>query len=309
MNNDGKAGRILIREHAMSNILVDGQLHDVTGKKVRDRAARLSQQDKEETDRGMNSFFLKFTLSTESIFDISNLGIDCGSYNRFMCITFIPPSSPIPTASVNNFLTTIRNPPVDHEMFSVLPVTSSSAIYSINSFLDLPTMTRGSPLKFCNKSPEAQFITSFPPGRVIWHTNGSIIVSSNGILVSARCSKSIPDRIGSELLATYKQMEQHQPFLVRGKQVANVCADFVVTGLKEDQNTKLKMSHAPKNECSAFLELEMRSKLRGLFMKHIYLTIKSEFGWFFEPVNHWLRCSKVDLYGDFVTGVTAGRLF
>ncbi len=82
-----------------------------------------------------------------------------------------------------------------------------------------------------------------------------------------------------------------------------------MTGLKEDRNTKLKMSHAPKNECSAFLELEMKSKLRGLFMKHIYPTIKSEFGWLFEPVNHWLCCSKVDLYADFLSGVTAGRLF
>jgi hypothetical protein len=55
MNNASKAGRILIREHAMRNRLVDGQLHDVTGKKVGDRAAHLSQQDKEEADRGMNS--------------------------------------------------------------------------------------------------------------------------------------------------------------------------------------------------------------------------------------------------------------
>jgi hypothetical protein len=246
MNNTGKAGWISIREHAMSNRLVDGKLHDVTGKKVRDRAALPSQQDKEVADRGVNSFFSTFKLRMDSIFDISNLGIYCGSYNRFMCIRFIPPPSSIPTASVNNFLRTICNPPVDNEMFSVLPVTSSSATYPINSFMDLPTITRGSPLKFCNKSPEAQFITSFPPGRVIWHTNGSIIVNSNGILVGARCSESIPGRIGSELLAIYKQMEHHRPFLVRGKQVANVCANFVVTGLKEDQKRKLKMSHAPK---------------------------------------------------------------
>jgi hypothetical protein len=79
MNNAGKAGQILIREHAMSNRLVDGKLHNVTGKKVRDRAAHLSQQDKEEAERGINSFSLKFTLSMNSIFDISNLGIDCGS--------------------------------------------------------------------------------------------------------------------------------------------------------------------------------------------------------------------------------------
>ena len=44
-------------------------------------------------------------------------------------------------------------------------------------------------------------------------------------------------------------------------------------------------------------------------MKHIYPTIKGEFGWLFEPVNHWLSCSKVELYAGFVSGVTAGRLF
>jgi hypothetical protein len=41
-------------------------------------------------------------------------------------------------------------------------------------------------------------------------------------------------------------------------------------------------------------------------MKHIYPTINSEVGWHFEPVNHWLHCSKVELYADFVSGFTAG---
>jgi hypothetical protein len=54
-------------------------------------------------------------------------------------------------------------------------------------------------------------------------------------------------------------MESHRPLLIRGKQVANVCAKFVFTGLKEDQNTKLKMLHAPKNEHTALMEIEMRS--------------------------------------------------
>ncbi len=62
MNNTGKAGRILIREHAMSNRLVNGKLHDVTGKKVRDRAACPSQQDKEVADRGVNSFFIEIQI-------------------------------------------------------------------------------------------------------------------------------------------------------------------------------------------------------------------------------------------------------
>jgi hypothetical protein len=130
-----------------------------------------------------------------------------------------------------------------------------------------------------------------------------------GILVRTKCCKSIPDGIGSKLLLIYKQMESHRPFLVRGKQVANVCANFVVTGLKEDQNTKIKMSHAPKSELSALIEVNTRSKLQALFLQHIYPTIKCEFGWLFEPVNHWLACSKVELYAHSMSVVTGCRLF
>ena len=152
-------------------------------------------------------------------------------------------------------------------------------------------------------------MTSFPPNSVIRHDSGSVILDSSGVLVGARWSKSIPNRIGLELLSIYNQMESHRLFLVRGKQVANVCANFVVSGLKEDQNTKLKMSHAPKSERTALMEMEMRSKLQALFMRNIYPTIKCEFGWLFEPVNHWLHNSKVELYAHWVSGVTAGKLF
>ncbi len=84
-------------------------------------------------------------------------------------------------------------------------------------------------------------------------------------------------------------MELHCSFLMRGKDVANVCANFVVTGLKQVLNTKLKMSHLPKNQKSAHLEMEMRSKLRGIFMNHVYPVVKQEFGWLFEPINSWLE--------------------
>ena len=69
---------------------------------------------------------------------------------------------------------------------------------------------------------------------------------------------------------------------MRGKDVANVCSNFVVTGLKQDLNTKLKMSHSPKNHKSALLEMEMRSKFRGIFRK-LYPTVCNEFGWLFDP--------------------------
>jgi hypothetical protein len=96
---------------------------------------------------------------------------------------------------------------------------------------------------------------------------------------------------------------------MRGKDVANVCSNFVVTGLKQDLNTKLKMAHSPKNHNSALLEMKMRSKLRGIFRNHVYPIVRNEFGWLFHPINSWLVMDKVVLHSYFVSGVTAGKLF
>ena len=44
-------------------------------------------------------------------------------------------------------------------------------------------------------------------------------------------------------------------------------------------------------------------------MKHIYPLVKLEFGWLLEPINNWLKKNNVKLYAQFVSGVTAGKLF
>jgi len=44
-------------------------------------------------------------------------------------------------------------------------------------------------------------------------------------------------------------------------------------------------------------------------MKKIYPLVKQEFGWLFEPINDWLKQNDIELYAQFVTGVTAGKLF
>jgi hypothetical protein len=121
--------------------------------------------------------------------------------------------------------------------------------------------------------------------------------------------RTIGNIVANQLINIYKQMELHHPFLMRGKDVANVCAKFMVTGLKQDQNTKLKMSHSSKSVKSAKLDMEMQSKLRTFFMKHIYPIVRNKFGWLYEPINCWLEKSNVMLYSYFVSGVTAGKLF
>ena len=76
-------------------------------------------------------------------------------------------------------------------------------------------------------------------------------------------------------------MEKYQPFLFQGVDAANVFANFVVTGVKQDNNTKLKMPHSPKSEKYAYPEMKMREKLQGIFRNHIYPLVKQEFGWLF----------------------------
>ena len=170
-------------------------------------------------------------------------------------------------------------------------------------------MTKGSQLKFCCWANENQFATSFEHNQILRHSTGTVLQDSNGTLLGARCSASVSKIISHELLKIYNQMELHRCFLMRGKDVANVCTNFVVTGLKQDLNTKLKMLHSPKNHKSAMLDMEIHSKLRGIFRKHVYPIVRNEFGWLFEPINSWLEMNKVVLHSYFVSGVTAGKLF
>jgi hypothetical protein len=140
---------------------------------------------------------------------------------------------------------------------SILTTTNTCHSFPMYAFNDAPTMTCGSILKFCYRVSESQYITSFPPNSVLRHPNGTVLLNSDGIMLGERCSQSLSSRTTSELMLCFNQMELHRPFLQRGKEVANVCANFVVTGLKEDQNTKLKMTHSPKKQSSANLDMEM----------------------------------------------------
>ncbi len=92
--------------------------------------------------------------------------------------------------------------------------------------------------------------------------------------------RTIGNIVANQLINIYKQMELQRPFFMRGKNVANVCAKFVVTGLKQDQNTKLKMSHSLNSVKSASLEMEMRSKLRTFFMKPLTQLFATNLGGF-----------------------------
>jgi len=210
-----------------------------------------------------------------SVEDIVSFGMNTESYQRFILMTSNQPDDPIPSNCIYDFLTTIRNPQVLHKQFVQRPTTNQSHFWPIGTFHDSPSMTKGSPLMFYNQGDEIQFATTFEENRILRHTTGTVLQDSSGILLGSRCSGTIGNIIANKLIKISNQMELHRCFLMRGKDVANLCANSVVTGLKQDLNTKLKMSHSPKNHKSASLEMEMQSKLRGIFMKHVYHVVQN----------------------------------
>jgi hypothetical protein len=205
---NGSLAVILLREHSMSNRLVDGILHSVPGKMRLDRACHAHPEDRIEAKQVLCNFITKFHVVDQSVENICNLKFNNLSYQSFMAMTFIQPDTPIPREYMNDFLTTIRHErPVTHKKISVIPTTSSSHSYQVDIFKDSPTMTRASILKFCNNCPEEQYITSFLPNRVVRHQNGTVLLNSNRILIGARCSKKISNKTGHELLLIYQEME------------------------------------------------------------------------------------------------------
>ena len=234
LSKSGSTGNVLVRDHALSNGLVDGNLHHLPGKKIKDRAIRCEFIDREVANKLYHDFLSRFKVYSMSVEDIVAFDQDIESYHRFLHMTSVPPDNPILSHCIYDFLTTIRTPTVSHQQFSARPNTLQSHCWPMGKFLDSPSMTKGSLLKFCCWKSEIQFVTSFEQNHILRHSTGTVLQDSNGILIGARCSGTIGTFITTELLNIYKQMELHRCFLMRGKDVANVCSNFVVTGLKQD---------------------------------------------------------------------------
>jgi hypothetical protein len=96
-----------------------------------------------------------------SVKDIVAFGLDIEFYQRFLCMTLIPPDDPIPSNCIHDFLTIIRTPPVLHKQFTQCPNTNQRHFWPIGTFHNSPSMTKGSPMMFCNWGEEIQFVTSF----------------------------------------------------------------------------------------------------------------------------------------------------
>ena len=97
-------------------------------------------------------------------------------------------------------------------------------------------------------------------------------------------------------------MEKYREFLQRGKEVANVCGNFVVTGFKSDLNTKLYMTHNASSVEHAFPEMQVRLRLKRRFLRYVYPIARHEFGWLFEPIME----AAGSFYAAFVIQVSQG---
>ena len=296
----GVAGAVAAHEHDASLGLVDGRWHRAPGKKVRDRARRSAAADVAAADAVLQEFEARFDLQSDKVSDIAALGYDSESYEAFGAMTRVAARD---GAVSRDFLTTVRTPPVEHLEFEADTTTNKDDLRPMGTFTDSPLMSQGLDLKFSCTASVRHHVTSMPAESVVRHAGGTVQLK-DGVLHGARCSGRLPAMVTTELTRCYAEMEKYREFLLRGKEVANVCGNFVVTGFKCDLNTKLYMPHNPKSADVAFPEIQVRLKLKRLFLRYVYPVVRREFGWLLEPVfEHG------SFYAGFVTGVTGGRVF
>ena len=287
----GPMGRVLKNSHSLSSGIVDGRQHLVHGNIRWDRAIRSSSSDREIADKLLAEFKTSFDITKATVTSIKKLGKNEESYVRFQLMQNVEDHGPISEGSMTDFLTTVRTQRVHHIPFQHHPEQSGS--WPINTFTDSPSMSTGTRLKFRCKVSESQYISSFPEGRIVHHVRGTVLKNNDDMIIGARCY-TLNQQVLNEMKLVYDEIEKHRPFLTRGNAVANVCANFAVTGLKQDNNTKLLMTHVPrsKDASDAYQEMQMRSKLRGIFVKNIYPLVQKEFGWLFDPITEWVNRGK-----------------
>ena len=138
LDNSGTKSQVLLRNHRMSNGLVDGILHDVPGKKTQDRAIRCIKDDRTVSQDILTQFLTTFPVKVMRLNNIAALGYNPASFKLCKLMTFIKPTTPTPRDFLNDFLTTIQDPLVSHQKMRRLPSTKPSHSFPVNKFHDSP---------------------------------------------------------------------------------------------------------------------------------------------------------------------------
>jgi hypothetical protein len=137
--------------------------------------------------QGLQDFLLEFNVERQSVDEIANLSYHWKSLKVFHRMTFIEHCVSVSSVCINDFLTTVCLHSVVHKPFSVLPSKSANDCRPMHTFFDSLRMTRGSDLKYCNKSVERNFITSFPQNRMYYHSNGTVLLNKDTLIYIPSC--------------------------------------------------------------------------------------------------------------------------
>ena len=219
-------------------------------------------------------------------------------------------------AQLTDFISTL---PRQHgrQQMAAWPVEAVSDARPIGSFDDAPYVTDFRELKFSMTGATllmAPFqVSRMPVERVVRDELGTAIFQ-DGVLVAGRARQQLDPKYCRELINIYRELDVLRPFLQRGVGVANVCANFVATGFKCDQNTRQCLVHNPAcghdgSDESIRRVRETWNKLQTMYTKHVHAIAMDSFGCILAPVLGWMHEHNVRLYAAQVSGVTFGDLF
>ncbi|KAL1508402.1 hypothetical protein AB1Y20_004512 [Prymnesium parvum] len=192
-----------------------------------------------------------------------------------------------------------------------MPSESSGDIRERGTFADAPYMTRYYDLKFICKGSEQQFVTSMPTDRILRSEDGDSLWRE-GVFVAGRAPEHLPPVAVAALRECFHEMSDTGDFVIRGKGAANVCVDFVVTGVKCDLNTKVAMPHSTSSSDvhDAVRAHNVRHKVCAIFQNFIYPIAFRWYLPFLEPLKRFFQGQQVRMWaGGLVTGCTVGNLF
>ena len=317
--SQGAHGLQQMFNHRHSNGLVTGALVRAPGCHVRDRARRapagVLARARLIVQQSWDGQFALGTTTYAQCLAMCSPRIRAHFTSTFESLAHLQPN-PVPFRPElhHDFLTTLRDPPVGNS-----PFTQSSSISRRDSrprgtFPDAPYLSPHHPLIFSVKQTEQHHISSIHPARIVRHAQGTVLWGEGGVLVAGRCKDSLAARWCKELLGCYFAMEKRLEFCQRGAGAASVSVGYVATAHKCDQNTHLRMPHAPRpsaDDAERLVVAQFQNKLRSIYMKRIWPIVRASFGALFRPVHH-LLCSVVplpELFAQHVTGLAAGSCF
>lgn len=313
-------------EHRASLTLVDGRRHRPPKRQTCERTVRATEADKQVAQQIEADFDALFQLRGDGarfphlravtyalVTDPSQKNSLQESEHRMreMKAVQCPVEPALPSDQLRDFITTLRGgePRAVFETVSTSQASEESkhppgclpeARFLPSHALYVVSKTRAHDL----------FITSLPASSVIHHPEGTTLWRGE-VLLAARLPDvaRLPQRITDDLLRIYFQLETIRPFLVRGADVANVCQNFVITGLKCDNNSRLCLPHVHSDQHTQTQARMAWNKLRKVFIRYVLPPVLSHLGPFFLPLLAWIRMRGLPMYAQCVSAATFGRLY